>query len=150
MRRITIKKTITINAQPEAIWKVLFGSAEVYKQWAKEFSEGPEIEGDWSIDSVVIFKDKTNNGLVARVVKNRKNEVLSVEYEGVIVNGEKVYTGPAADAMNGGMETYMLEESGSKTYLHIESDIGEEYVTSTSEAWDRALEIIKTLAENNT
>jgi len=147
MKRITVKKSISINAQPEKVWNVLFGAKETYEAWAKEFSEGSTIEGDWSIDSAVVMKDKTGNGLIARILKNTKNEVLVMEYEGVLVDGQKEYSGPAADAMNGGMESYMLESTGSGTELYVESDIGEDFVDATSAAWDRALEIIRMLAE---
>lgn len=146
MKRITITKTIEIAATPEKVWSVLF-TIDSYQEWAKEFSAGSTFTGDFDADSVVQFTDASNNGVIARVVKNESPEALVLEYEGAIIQGEVVYEGPAAEAMNGGIESYILETTPVGTLLTIYSDVGEEFVQATTNAWDAALVIIKNLSE---
>ena len=45
------------------------------------------------------------------------------------------------------MKFYRLSGENGKTLLSIESDMMEEYFDMMSEAWDRALEKIKAMAE---
>ncbi|RNI28979.1 SRPBCC family protein [Rufibacter latericius] len=146
MEKTTIKKEIDINAPKEKVWNILLEDQYV-RQWYAAFSEGAFAETDWQLGSKVLFKDTTNNGMIAKVVENTPNELLSVSYEGLLVNGEEDTQSDDAKAVQGGYETYRLLDSVGGTQLAIEGDMTPEYFDMMSEAWDKALLKIKELAE---
>lgn len=141
-----IKKSIQISAPKEKVWDVLLQDHST-RIWYAAFSEGSYAETDWQLGSKAIFKDNSNSGMVGTVVVNRPHEVISVEYTGVIENGEEIYNNEVAKAVQGGRETYRLSEKYGITQLNIECDMSEEYFDMMSAAWDQALQKIKELAE---
>lgn len=142
----TLKKTINIEAPKEKVWEVLTKDAYT-REWYAAFSEGAHAVTDWKINSKVIFKDPSGNGLIGKIVSNKPNELLSVEYTGSLIKNKEEYEHPDAVAVKGGHETYTLSEQGNNTRLSIASDMTEEFVDSMSAAWDEALDKLKALAE---
>ncbi|WP_207434350.1 SRPBCC family protein [Sabulibacter ruber] len=147
METLQIKKDIAINASPEKVWDVLTRD-ELVRLWYASFSEGAYAETDWQEGSKVVFKDETNNGMVARVVSNKPHELLAVEYEGLLSNGQEDTTSEEAKAVQGGRETYQLTQKDGITQMAISTDMTPEYYEMMSTAWDSALAKIKELAEN--
>ncbi|WP_210489196.1 SRPBCC family protein [Rufibacter aurantiacus] len=147
MEKTTIKKEISLNAPRERVWEVLLKD-EFTRQWFAAFSEGTHAVTDWQLGSKVVFKDESQSGMVGRIVQNTPLEVLSIEYDGMLVNGEEDTQSPGAQAVQGGQETYRLVPSGQGTHLLIESDMSPEYFDMMSAAWDQALLKIKELSEN--
>jgi uncharacterized protein YndB with AHSA1/START domain len=143
----TIKKTIDIQAPKEKVWHVLLDD-KFSRIWYAAFSEGTYAETDWKTGSKVVFKDNSNSGLVGRVIANQPNEVLTVEYTGVLTNGVEDYESEQAKAMKGSQEKYRLTEKSGLTHLSIESDMDDEYFDSMSAAWDKALQKVQALAED--
>jgi len=141
-----IKKSIGISAAKEKVWDVLLLD-NLTRIWYAEFSEGTHAETDWQLGSKVTFTDNSHSGLVGTVAVNRPCEVISVEYTGVVENGEEIYDSEIAKSVQGGRETYRLVEKEDMIYLSVECDMSEEYFDMMSAAWDKALEKIKELAE---
>ena len=145
MQTKTIKKTITIPAPKEKVWDVLIND-KFLRIWYSEFGEGVYAETDWKVGSKAVFKDKAGEGLVSKVIQNKPNELLSMEFQGIIVKGKEDYESEIARAVKGGKEIYQLKEQGGATQLAIETDMEESMYDSMSEAWDNALVEIKELS----
>ena len=144
---MTISKTIGINAPKEIVWKVLTED-KFTSSWYSEFSPGTHADTDWKVGSKAIFTDNTHSGLIGKVIANNPYEHLSVEYQGILVDGVEDYTGMGATFVKGGLETYRLSEKNGSTILSIQCDMGEDLFHSMSEAWNRGLQQIKRLSES--
>lgn len=142
----TIKKKIDIRASREAVWSVLTEDQYV-RQWYTAFSESARAETDWKIGSKVLFIDDTQNGLIGKVVQNKPNELLSVEYTGMVLNGKEDYEHPESIAVKGGYETYALLQKKDVTELQISGDMSDGLYNAMSSLWDDALVKLKSLAE---
>lgn len=142
-----IKKSIEINAPKEKVWDVLLQD-KFTRVWYAEFSEGSHAETDWKVGSKVVFTDSSESGLVGKVMVNKPHEIISVEYQGLVMAGKEDYESDDAKAVKGGRETYQLSEKDGVTRVSIEADMSAEYFESMSVAWDKALLKIKTLSEN--
>jgi hypothetical protein len=147
MEAQTIRKDVAINAPKEKVWTVLFRD-EYTRQWYAAFSEGAYAQTDWQQGSKAVFTDSSNCGLIGTVVVNRPLEELSVEYTGVLVNGQEDYESNDARAVKGGRETYRLSSENGHTFLAIACDMGPDFFAPMAAAWDVALDKIKGLAES--
>jgi uncharacterized protein YndB with AHSA1/START domain len=143
-----IKKSIAIKAPREKVWNVLIDDA-CTRVWYAEFSEGTHAETDWNVGSKALFTDSSGSGLLAKVAVNKPNEMLSVSYEGIINSGKEDYESDIARQVKGGHETYWLKENNGNTYLEIECTMAPEMIEQMSEAWEKALEKVRELAEKN-
>jgi len=146
MKKQTIKKSIDIKAPKEKVWDVML-NYKFTRIWYAEFSEGSHAETDWKLGSKAMFKDSSESGLVGKVIANKPYEVISVEYEGIVIAGIEDYKSESANNVKGGFETYRLKEKDDVTYLSIECDMSEEYFESMSSAWEKALKKVKELSE---
>jgi hypothetical protein len=97
----------------------------------------------------VIFTDPTKSGLVGRIVVNKPNEELVVEYEGEYKDGVEDYDSESAKQIKGGKEAYKLSEKDGKTQLDVTGDMHPDFYDMMSEAWEKAIKKIKELAEKN-
>lgn len=144
----TIEKAIYVAAPRERVWDVLLDDA-TYRQWTAEFMAGSYAETDWREGSTVRFLDPSGSGMLGRVVASHRPELVDVEYDGVVVDGQDDTTGQTAREYRGARETYRLTESGGGTHLAISADMGEQHYDDMTAAWDRALAVVKALAEGS-
>lgn len=142
----TIKKSIAIHASKEKVWEVLLND-EFTRQWYAEFSEGSHATTDWTIGSKALFTDNSGDGIVGKIVENKKSELLSIEYLGALEKGKEEYESEMAKAVKGGMEIYKLSEINGVTDLTISCDMSEDYYEFMSLKWDKALQKIKSFSE---
>jgi uncharacterized protein YndB with AHSA1/START domain len=143
----TIKKMIDIRASREVVWKVLTEDQYV-RQWYAAFSESARAETDWKIGSNVLFIDDTQTGLIGKVVENKINELLSVEYTGMVLNGKADYEHNDSVAVKGGYETYALLQKGGTTELTISGNMSDGLYNAMASLWDDALLKLKSVAEH--
>ena len=141
-----MQKSIILNAPKEKVWEVLIEDKNIRK-WYEAFSPGAYADTDWKEGSKAVFKDPSNNGLIAKVVANKPGEILSMEFTGELKNGIEIYDSPSVNAFKGGRETYRLSEKDGGTELSIEIDLDESWIESMSKMWDNALQKIKAMAE---
>lgn len=141
-----IEKSIRILATKEKVWDVLFTDSYT-RIWYAEFGAGSYAETDWKVGSKAIFKDDSESGLVGKIIDNEQYRKLSVEYTGNFAEGKEDYESDIAKDVKGGRETYHISENEGITYLEVECDMSPEYFEMMSEAWDNALQKIKSLAE---
>lgn len=137
---------IRIEASREKIWDVLWGDS-TYPQWTAPFSEGSRAEGDWSKGSKVSFLNADDEGMIATVVENIPNEQMSIRHIGMVNKGVVDYDSAATQAWSGAMEEYWLTTIADQSELTVKTDITEEYKDYFTQAWPKALEVVKTLAE---
>lgn len=145
---MNIQKSIEIEASPEKIWKVLL--LDAYNQiWFSEFSKGSFAESDWKEGSKVLFSDSSGEGLAGTVAVHIPNEIVSINYHGILYKGAEDTTSEEARKWTGMSETYKVKKSGNSTVLTIELNVPAEYVDMFTKMWDNALKKIKELAEKN-
>ncbi len=146
MKFNTIKKSILINATKQKVWHVLLNDT-FSRIWYQEFSPGAYAQTDWNINSKVIFTDPTGNGLIGRIIENRKFEALTIEFTGQLVDGIEDYTSQTAKELKGKRESYRITEQNGPILLSISADMQEAYYEQMEPAWERALQQIKNLSE---
>ena len=146
MKKQTIKKSIDIKAPKEKVWSILLED-KFTRIWYNEFCVGAHAETDWKIGSTALFKDESESGLAGKIIVNKPNEKISVEYEGLVIAGVEDYESEGAKNVKGGRETYILLEKDGSTDLSIECDMAPVYFESMSSAWEKALRKIKLMSE---
>ena len=147
LEKQTIRKAIEINASTEKVWEVLI--ADSYNRiWFAEFSEGTFAETDWQVGSKAVFTDHSNTGIIGKIMVNEPRQALVVEYTGIVKDGTEDYESEGAQSVIGSYESYFLTDKNGSTHLAIEADMGPKYFDMMSNAWQRALEKIKELAES--
>jgi hypothetical protein len=146
MKFKTIKKHINIEASAEKVWEVLFTPAS-YEIWATVFSEGARVETNWEEGSKVVFINSAHSGLVGTIERNINSEFLSIVYTGIIKNDIEDAESEKAKHVKNARDSYSLSFKDEKTHLAIESDVEKKYFGLKTEAWKKALIIIKDLSE---
>lgn len=146
MKKITMEKSIDIAVPREKVWTVLFDD-QFLRIWCAEFSEGTYAETDWQIGSKAVFKDHSGFGIVGKIVDNKPNEYLSIEYDGLISGELEDYESDQAKAIKGGRENYYLSGENGISHLKVTGDMSEGFFEAMSPAWDKALLKIKELSE---
>ena len=142
-----IEKSIELNASPEKVWKVLTEDHYV-RQWYVPFMEGSYAETDWKQGSKVVFKDGAGSGMIGHIIENVPNKSLVVEFDGMMINNKEDYESKEAREAKGQKEAYRLTSNGNTTRLDVETGMTEEMYDMISVAWDKALQLIKRLAES--
>jgi uncharacterized protein YndB with AHSA1/START domain len=135
--------SIDIKAPREKVWKVLWDD-ETYRDWTSVFAEGSYAVSDWNEGSKIQFLDpKSGSGMSAVIEKKRPNEFMSFKHLAEIRNGQEQ---PPA-AWSGALEDYTLKENDGTTTLSVDLDAAEEYRDMFADAFPKALQRVKTLAE---
>jgi len=148
MEKVLIKKSIDINAPREKIWHVLTDDA-LLRDWYNAFQAGSYAETDWKEGSKVIFRDSEGNGMIGKIAVNKPYEIISTEFQGMLVNGKEDTESQEANNIKGYFETYRISGTSNNNRLDIELDTSDEYADMFNNMWDKALQRIKELAENN-
>ncbi|MDB5265278.1 MAG: hypothetical protein JWN64_849 [Parcubacteria group bacterium] len=135
-----------INAPREKVWDVLLDDA-TYREWTSVFMPGSYYQGDWSEGSKMLFlgpaaEGEKEGGMVALVKENRSQEFISLEHHAEMRNGIEV------PMESSGFENYTLQDKDGGTEVSIDLlHLPDEYAGMFNEAWPKALEKIKELAE---
>jgi uncharacterized protein YndB with AHSA1/START domain len=99
----------SIDADIDRVYQCMLDNP-YYKDWTSVFNADSRFEGSWSKGSKILFlgTDKEGNmgGMVGRIRENIPGTFVSIEYTGILVNGEEKYTGPEVDQWAGGLENY--------------------------------------------
>lgn len=137
----TIRKSILIDVPASILWRTLT-QTELTNQWAAGFSEGVTVETDWRPGSQVVWKDKTGNiGARGVVTELQPNKLLQVDYYDSVDAADGSATGKYK-------EKYMIEAKADQSELTIEAGkLETKYAREHTGLWDKAIELIKTVAE---
>jgi L-rhamnose mutarotase len=148
--------SIHINASREKVWNTML-KAETYQEWTKPFSPEPnqisKYVGNWEEDSEIKFigtdesgKD-LESGMYARIKENRLHEFISIEHVGIIKDGVVDTTSEEVKKWIPAFENYMFKDADGGTDVLVDIDVPEEYKDFFEEAWPKALNLLKELAE---
>ena len=141
-----IRFSIDIKASPEKVWKVLWDEA-TYKQWTSMFSEGSYAISDWNEGSKILFLSPDGEGMFSTIARKKPNETMSFQHLGVVKGGKEQPEDEETKKWSGAMENYYLNGNNGSTELTVEMDVTEEYEKYFKDAFPKALEKIKQLAE---
>ena len=146
MGKQKLELSIPINASKEKIWDVLLKD-ENYRKWTTVFHEGSYAEGSWDEGSKMYFKGPSGEGMVSRIKLHKPNEIITIEHNGMVKDNVEDYDSDQAKLWKDSNETYRLEPNGSGNTLFIEVDVVDEYAEWFKTTWQKAVEIVKELAE---
>jgi uncharacterized protein YndB with AHSA1/START domain len=137
-----IRKESKIKASAESVWKVLL---DPNNKWANAFGDGALAETDWNVDSPITWTD-LNGAVGARGVVKKKveNTELVLKYYDEIEPKEGETPGDYT-------EVFKIEpdSEGTITLTAESGPLAKKYIPSHSGMWDKAMEAIQRIAENN-
>lgn len=146
-----IKQEITIDASQSAIWSAIT-EKENYEKWAVAFTPGSYFEGGWntgdSIRFLIVNKKGLTEGMVSEIAESRFPEFISLRHLGYIMDGVDDTTSDEIRAWAPSYENYTLEVVDSKsTKFILEMDVVDEYHDMMVEMWQKAMVLLKDVAE---
>ena len=147
----TLHFSTRIDAPVEVVSKTMLDD-DTYRQWTDSFSPGSYYEGSWQPGSEIRFlgdsdENEPLGGMVGVIAEHRPHEFVSIEYTGVILNGDFDTSSEYARKLRGTHENYTFSESDGVTTLLVDLDVDEEEAAMFEEMWPRALDTLKELAE---
>lgn len=145
--------SVVINAPREKVYETMLADA-TYREWTEAFGMGNGYyEGDWSEGSTMRFigQDPENpenlSGMISRVAKNTKNEFVSLESVGQIVNGVDDTTSDQVKGWLGALEEYTITDVEGGTEVRVDQDTADEFVEMFSSMWPKGLAKLKEICE---
>lgn len=146
---IKIHKQITINAPVSTVYSYMIDKP-TYEKWTNAFHESSTYIGSFDEGSEISFVcgSDDKNGMRAKIAKNIKNEVVDIEHQGMIKDGVLDTESDEVKKWAGAHEVYIFtpNEDGTTT-VTIDQDATEEWLEYMSNAWDKALNDLKTQVE---
>ena len=138
----------SIKAPRERVWEKLWGD-ESYIEWTSAFSEGSKVETNWEEGERVLFLNAENEGMVAKIEEKKPPEKMIFKHLGMVdKNGNEDFESEKVKAWSGAEEIYILKENGQSTELIVKMDLDEGHEEYFDEAWPKAFEKLKKLAES--
>ena len=136
---------IQIHAQKEKVWRTLWAD-QTFREWASVIDEGTYMTGEMKEGIEVQFISSVNGyGVTSLIESLIPNEYVLLRHQAdTKESGGQV----REDEWTGGQESYSLRENGGMTTLTVEQDVPPELVDIFEERIPKALEKVKSLAEN--
>jgi uncharacterized protein YndB with AHSA1/START domain len=145
MKKLTF--SIQIDAPKEQVWNVLWND-ESYRAWTSVFHPGSYAKSDWKEGSKILFLGGDgNDGMISTIARLIPNEFMSFQHLGELKNGVEDYDSPSAKGWAGAMENYTLQEKNGGTELSVELDADNSFADYFTQAFPKALDKVKELAE---
>lgn len=140
--------TVTIKA-PASIVSRHVTDPESYRRWASAFADGSCFEGSWESGSKIRFLAPSGDGMLSEIAAHRTNEFISIRHFGFIVNGVEDTTSEAIRAWAPAYENYTFLPTPEGTIMVVDQDVAAEWEQYITQAWPKALEILKELSESS-
>lgn len=140
-----IQFSIEINASKERVWATLWEDV-TFRDWANIIDEGTYMKGELKEGNEIQFISSVNGyGVTSLIEKLNLNEFVLFRHSADTKNSgqqerEKEWTG--------GTESYSLTEKNGVTTLIIKTDAPQDLEETFNTRVPKAVERIKTLAEN--
>lgn len=123
-----------------------------YEQWTRAFNPTSSYEGSWAEGSKIHFVGIDENGkkggMVSEIEVNRPAQFVSVKHRGFLDGDTEVTTGDQVEKWAGGYENYTFEEREGLTTLTVDLDTVDEYIGFFEDAYPKALDRLKEVAES--
>lgn len=144
----TLQFSATINAPAEKVWKTLWDDA-TYRKWSSVFSEGSYALSAWKEGSRVHFIGPSGDGMYSEIEKLIPNELMRFRHLGMMKEGKEQPETEESKKWAGAIESYTLKANGDATALSVSVDIADEHEAFFEGAFPKALDLVKSLAENS-
>ena len=141
--------TIDINAPKEKVWYSLWDD-ENYKKWTSAFCEGSDIVTDFEEGSKIYFLDPKGLGMSSKVTIKRPFDVMSFNHYGELKDYKELPLTEEVKSWSGSEERYDLTEKDGITTVTATVDVVESHDNYFKEAFPKAFEILKKIAESAT
>jgi hypothetical protein len=143
--------SILINAPKERVWHTMLDD-EPYREWTTAFNPGSYYKGDWSKGSKMLFlgpdpETGQEGGMVSRIAENKPYEFISIEHQGLYLNGIEDTTSDEARKWAPAFENYTYRERDGGTEVLVDLDVAESVAEMFDQMWPAALQKLKELAE---
>lgn len=142
-----IQFTINIKAPVSVVWQHVT-SPESYRQWTSPFAEGSHFQGKWDSGAKILFLGPNGDGMVSEIAECRVNEFISIRHLGFIANGVEDTVSEAVRAWAPAFENYKFLSTKEGTNMIVDQDVSAEWEEYISQAWPKALDILKMLSES--
>lgn len=143
---------VDINATKQKVWDTMLGE-ETYSDWTEAFMPGSSSSyvGDWNEGSKILFVAPSESGemegMVSRIKENRPYNYISIQHLGILQNGKEITSGSEVEGWAGALENYTFEETNGVTRVSVDTDTKEEFEEMFQDAWPKALQKLKAIAE---
>lgn len=141
---------ITIQAPREKVWDTLWNDA-TYQAWTAPFAEGSRAVSDWQEGSKILFLGDKDSGMTSVIASKKPYEFMSFKHLGIVKNGVEDFDSPESKEWAGATENYTLKEAAGSTELTVTMDeigINQQMLDYFNNAWPKALDTLKKIAEN--
>lgn len=142
----SIQFTVKIKAPASVVWQHVT-NPDSYKKWTSAFAEGSHFQGSWEPGAKILFLGPNGDGMVSEIAEIRADEFISIRHLGFITNGIEDTTSEEIRAWAPAYENYTFLSSEEGTSMVIDQDVSIEWEDYISQAWPKALEILKNLCE---
>lgn len=143
-----IQFTVDIQASRATVWHHVI-SPQSYQHWTSAFAEGSRFEGSWDQGARILFLAPSGDGMVSEIAESRLNEFISIRHLGFIANGVEDTTSEAVKAWAPAYENYCFIATPGGTRMVVDQDVPAEWEAHLSEAWPKALGLLKALCESS-
>jgi len=141
---------ILVKAKPEKVWNAIVDDKK-YREWTNPFHEGSYFQGGWNkgdkIQFLAINEKGEKEGMSSKIAESRKPSFISIKHIGIILGGKEDTSSEAAKKWLPAYENYTLTEQGDATKFEVDADVDDEFFDMFIEAWPKALENLKHVAE---
>jgi len=141
---------ISINAKAEKVFSTMIDEQH-YREWTAEFNPTSHFTGSWEKGAKIVFigtdHDGNVGGMLGRIKEHIPNRFLSIEYLGIIQNGEEITSGDEIEGWAGSTENYTFTENNGVTLLAVDLDSNQEFMSYFTATWPKALNILKAICE---
>ena len=141
---------ISINASADKVYRTMTDEKK-FGDWTAEFSPSSHFQGSWQKGSKILFlgegPDGKIGGMVSRIKENIPGRFISIEHQGMVKDGQEVFSGPEVEKWSGALENYTLREQNGKTLLLVDTNVDSEFFSYFSETWPKALKKLKEICE---
>ena len=135
-----------ILAPPDVVWRHVT-DLESYRRWTSAFAEGSTFDGSWERGAKIRFLAPNGDGMLSEIEESRPGEFLSIRHLGMITNGVEDTTREAVLAWAPAHENYTFLPTPEGTTMVVDQDVAAEWERYMSEAWPKALGLLKELCE---
>jgi uncharacterized protein YndB with AHSA1/START domain len=141
--------SIDINASKEKVWYSLWDD-ENYEAWVSTFCEGSYAISDWNQGSKIYFLDQNGSGMNSEIAINKPFETMLFRHLGELKEYSEQPETETTKAWSGAEERYDLKENNGITTVTVTIDLVEKYLDYFNDAFPKALEKLKSIAESET
>lgn len=143
--------SIAIHAPAKKVWDSVVQDAP-YREWTAIFNPGSYFKGSWETGSKMLFLGPdpvtgAEGGMVSEIAECTPHTYISIRHLGMMHGGVEDTTSEEVQKWSPSYENYTFEEKDGVTTFTLDMDSLEEYYDYFVEAWPKALEKLKEVAE---